>query len=311
MTDIRNQYRRVITGVDPKSIKSPVGLIMEHLNRAIINIAPEREDEFMKMYPELELEYIDSSDWICNVKETHVKVSSRVMEIIWASAYAYMAVYLKHAQNRLFLKKQVLVYSDYPETEKAIKLLKWALEGFVNNDLPEWPDDLPKPVEKPEKGSLESLANELCLCATAFMLHHEFAHIRLGHRVDTPFRIEQENEADLNAAHWVMDGLEPTGKDDFKFIKRTLYVALALQVLCSLEIHRNKFGSSTHPKSYDRLFNVLNEFIGDSGYHVTWAVLSITMKMHLDAKGIDTPDRIFDSFLGALNEYADALSNLP
>lgn len=254
------------------------------------------------------MEYVDSPDWICETSGQEIRISIRVLEILWASVYAYMAVYLKHAQNRLFLQKQELVYSEYPETEGAIKLLKWAIEGYVNEDRPDWPDELPKPIKNPESGSLESLADELCLGAAAFALHHELAHIRLGHNTDSPFRIEQENEADSYAADWVLDGLDIDDKKDIRFIKRTLLIAMALQVLCSLEIHCGVSASHTHPSGYDRLMNTLSRYLEDDDDHVTWAVLSITMKMHLDAVGILTPNRIYDSFREALNEYADVLS---
>lgn len=35
---------RVITGVDPNSVSSPIGVVMENLHSAIINIAPEKKN---------------------------------------------------------------------------------------------------------------------------------------------------------------------------------------------------------------------------------------------------------------------------
>lgn len=185
-----------------------------------------------------------------------------------------------------------------------MKLLKWAYDSWIKKDSQTpWPDNLPKPVIQPQKGTMESVADELSLCATAAYLHHELAHIRLNHTGDST--IEQEREADYAKADWILDhGLPLT---DYKFIKRALGIAVALEVLTAYGIYTNKFGGKTHPCSYDRLVNTVSKHVTDSN-HIVWAVIAVTLKLHLDNRKVQTPDVEYENFMECVNAYADLMS---
>lgn len=299
---------RTFTGVDPSNIVSPIKYVMKYIPEAIINIAPERKDEFEKLYPDLCIEYFDDYRWQfnVNVESKHIYLSTKAIEIMWCAAYAYMLIYTKHASNRLINKKKELIFSEDIETENAVKLLRWAYETWINEEEQPWPEDLPQPILDAKKGSMENVADELCIGSIAFMIHHELAHIRLKH--DPQYiGTEQESEADSAATAWVLEDFDDA--NDPKFVKRSICAAIALSVIASKEVHTKNFGGDKHPPGYDRIINSLSLFINDD-YHVVWAIISITLKIHLDVENIETPEVIYNSFLNCINAYANALSNI-
>ena len=174
---------RIIKGKCLFKMKSPAKYVMEHIHEAIINIAPEREREFKDAYPDLEIEYIDDNKWICNADSSnkHIKLSRRVVEILWCAAYSYLTIYTMLSQKEKNGQKMEIVFGEDENANSAAKLLKWAFESWLNpNDL-QWPEDLPRPRDNPKNGSMENVADEFCLCAVAYLMHHELAHIRLRH----------------------------------------------------------------------------------------------------------------------------------
>ena len=74
-----------------RDMDSPIRHVMMHIHEAIVNIAPERKDSFAREYSELILEYLDDHHWICdvNVENRHIRLSSKVMEVLWAASFMY------------------------------------------------------------------------------------------------------------------------------------------------------------------------------------------------------------------------------
>lgn len=295
---------RHINNESLKNMDSPIRFVMHHIHEAIVNIAPERKKEFEKEHHTFDMEYIDTYEWICNStpKKKKIRLSRRVVEMLWAASYAYMTFYTKVVQVVKPTKKQYIDLTQHKEVADAMRLLKWAYENFINKEDNPWPDGLPHPNENPPKGSMENVADELSLCAVSYLIHHELAHIRLQHDEST---IETEREADYAASDWIV--FQDLPETDDKFIKRTLGIAIAFEVMTAYGIYTGKHGGSTHPYSYDRLINTLHRYISDDD-HVVWALLVSTIKLHLDNKKLETPDRVFETFYECVNTYADIIS---
>ena len=297
---------RVIHNECLGAMKSPIAHAMKFLHRALVNIAPEREQEFDDAYAYFHLEYVDSAKWICHVdpRKRFIRLSRRVVEVTWCASYAYMVFYLKKIQGqRVHEAREIDLHSDQ-ELSAAMQLLSWAYENWLNNEDTPWPDHLPQPEESPIKGSFKQVADELCLCAMAYILHHELAHIRLNHSPEEK-STETERDADYAAADWIMH--PSLAEYDPKFVKRALGIAVALEVLTSRGIYTGAFADDSHPPSYDRLVHTLRRFIDDPN-HVVWGVVVATLKLHLDNACIPLPDAAYDCFLDCVEDYANALS---
>ena len=296
---------REIRGKCLETMYSPIRSVMSHIQESLINIAPENKELFEKVYPDFILEYIDTPKWILNVEidKKHIKLSRRVVEIFWSVSYGYITFYTKVIQSKKVVTKTDINLQENEEVKKATLLLKWVYESWLNNVDDSWPDDLPKPIENPRKGIMENVADELCLCSIAYLIHHELAHINLLHSGESSITIEKE--ADTAATDWLLN--HSLDEWDYKFIKRALGIAIAFEVITAHGIYTGNFDGVTHPYHYDRLYNNLNRYIIDP-LHIVWALIASTLKLHLDNKKINTPDIIYKDFKECVNSYIDLLS---
>jgi hypothetical protein len=186
-----------------------------------------------------------------------------------------------------------------------MKLLKWSYGNMLDEkNYTPWPSELPHPIENPGAKSMEKIADEMCLVALASLIHHELAHIRLGHKASMQ-SIENEREADYEMADWILD--HSIEIKDMRFIKRSLGIAIAFETMIACGIYKNNYGGLFHPPFYDRLIHTLSPYIKDHN-HVVWSVIVVAIKLHMDNVNIDTPDCIYSTFYECVNSYADILS---
>lgn len=295
---------RKIKGKCLETMVSPIRYVMAHIHEALVNIAPENKERFESEYPEFILEYKDTDVWILGVNNSkHILLSRRVVEIFWGAAYGYATFYTKIVQGKKYNRKTVTNLHNNSEVKEAMLLLKWVYESWLNKECASWPDNLPKPEESPQQGSMENVATELCLCSIAYLVHHELAHIRLKHAGCSTISIEKE--ADFEATDWLLN--HSLDEWDDKFIKRALGIAMAFEVLTARGIYTGDYGGISHPYSYDRLFHNLEKYITDP-QHLVWAFICSTLKLHLDNKKIETPEIEYKDFKECVNSYLDLLS---
>lgn len=269
-----------------KNMKSPIHYLMNYIPDALINVAPENKYKFEKEYPEFTLEFLDSKNWLLEVNPISrtIYLSRKVVEIFWAVSFGYFTFYKRVMSGKLITEPVIVDLTKDPELLKSVQLLNWIYHSWINNDSEEWPDQLPKPIENPPMDSMEKVADELCLCSVAYLLHHELAHIRLLHSGES--EIHSEKEADYEATEWLLNHDIP--EDDMRFTKRAFGIALAFEVLTARGIYTGNYGGKTHPYSYDRLYNNLDRYLPNP-LHIIWAFLSSVLKLHLDNAKIDTP----------------------
>jgi hypothetical protein len=298
---------REIRGRCLDTMQHPIRYVMSHIHKALVNIAPENKERFDTEYPDFILEYIDTANWILKVDTAtkHIKISRRVAEIFWAVSYGYITFYTKAIQGKKIIKKTEINLHEDEEISKAISLIKWIYESWLNKEDNPWPEDLPKPIENSQKGIMENVADELCLCSIAYLIHHELAHIKLLHSGNS--NIELEKEADSEATDWLLN--HSLDEWDYKFIKRALGIAVAFEVITARGIYTGDFGGVTHPYSYDRLYQNLDNYIHDP-LHIVWSLLASTLKLHLDNKNIPTPEISYENFKECVNNYIDILSKV-
>jgi len=235
----------------------------------------------------------------------HIKLSRRVVEIFWAVSYGYITFYTKVIQDKKIVTKTDINLHEDEEVRKAMLLLKWIYDSWLNNEDTSWPDELPKPIENPKKGIMENVADELCLCSIAYLIHHELSHISLHHSGKST--IASEKEADAEATDWLLNHL--LDEWDYKFIKRALGIAVAFEVMTARGIYTGDFDGVTHPYHYDRLYQNLDKYIHDP-QNIVWALLASTLKLHLDNKKVVTPEIVYSDFKECVNSYIDLLSQM-
>ncbi len=294
-----------------QGMSSPIRHVMAHIHEAMVNIAPERRAEFARDHAELVLEYVDDHRWICHVDvaNRHVTIGRKVMEVLWAASLAYFRLYLE-IQRRTGGNASISVQfelAEVPLLKEAVDLLRWAMDSWLNSLPVPWPSNLPQPVPNPQHASDLHVADELSLCAIAFIVHHELAHVRLNHVGKS--ELDSERDADRAASEWILGGL--ADEADKEFVKRALGVAVALEALVARGIHTGVYGGTSHPRSFDRMMNTFDQHVTD-GDHPVWFFLSAILKLHLDnaLHGATIPVRPFDSARECVDSYVDALSRI-
>lgn len=299
----------IISALD--EMASPIRHVMKHIHIAMVNIAPEKRVDFDRTYDDFTLEYVDSHIWICdvNVEKKHIRVSRKVMEVLWAASFAYFRLYEAVQKKTVDIpsKAVTIVFADDPSLKDASDLLRYAMDSWANQDASSWPDSLPKPVPNPERGSDEAVADELSLCAIAVILHHELAHIRLEHNGSS--KLDSERDADITASEWIFEGLDDESSP--VFLKRSLGLAVAMETMVAYGVHTKKYGGTSHPRSFDRLINAMERHIHENN-HPAWFFVATILKLHLDNvdHGAIIPDGPFESGRECVDAYVDALSRV-
>lgn len=290
-------------------MQSPICFVFRHLHEALVNIAPERASQFDKEFAEFTLEYVDDQKWICNVdtEKKFIRISRMVMEVLWCISYAHVIFYVKIVQGRKVLTPQEIDLHNDPELSKALLLMSWALRAWLKPSASsDWPEDLPRPLDNPPNESWEHIANDCCLAAAAFIVHHELAHIRLMHPRG-PSTLDRERDADIAAADWIMHECGDT--KDMRFIKRLLGISQALILTTVYGVYTGDYGDTSHPRDFDRLFNTIRRFLSDRD-HIIIAFTMSVLKLHLDNAGIVLPQEEFSDFQAAFTTYVDELARL-
>lgn len=282
---------------------SPIGSVMRNIHNALVNIAPEREEEFCNLFVDFVLEYRDTPEWECSVDvaSKYIYLSRKVVEVMWVASLVYFRLYEEVQRKGL---GTAISFVSNPRLHESTDLFKWALETWFQKDSKPWPPNLPQPVPNESADQEHRATNEFCLCAVAYLLHHEFAHIRLLHNGMRD--VESERDADYQAANWILGKVK---EDSPEFKKRALGVSVALGILAAKGIHTGEHGGKTHPRGFDRLFNTFDRHILDPN-HVVWFFIVAMLTLHLDNAGLQRSlsKGPFSSARACANSYVEALS---
>ncbi|MGA3143155.1 MAG: phage exclusion protein Lit family protein [Verrucomicrobiota bacterium] len=292
------------------TMKSPIRfLINKHVGDSVFKIALEHEKEFGTTLSNFNLIYLGQRPWeFCvNPQTRKIYVSRGAIELIWCASLAHLLFYERLIQGKRFDKPTQIDPQSDPIVRDAMELLRWSLNCQLNGDNnDDWPLHLPRPIEVASKESNENFADELCLVSCAFFLHHELAHLRLGHneRVNDEVSIKQEQDADIAAAKWILDGIETT---DPKFVKRMLGIVQAFLIVTSIGLYSGHLGGDTHPYSYARLKSVLNRFQSPHSHDIKAFAFAV-LDLHFQNSGRRLKKPKFDDFDQALEAICNQLA---
>jgi Peptidase U49 len=291
------------------AIKSPIRIIMAKIADTVFTIAPERKSEFETGLGNFDLILVNQRAWkfCADPVRREIFVSRGAVELIWSASLAHFAFYTGVVQGKRFDQETEIDPKSDARVGTALSLLRWALLCQLSHqEADDWPNDLPRPLVNPAAESDENVADEICLATAAYLLHHELAHIRLGHRADVSddISISQEKDADIAAADWVIGRMSVADK---RFLKRLLGIVQAMVLTTAYGLYGGCLGGQRHPFSYDRLSSLLSRFLGDTE-HLTKAFAFAVLSLHLQNSGRHLRKQEFTDFGEALEEICDQLA---
>lgn len=287
------------------AMRSPILTLSDHIAASAFKIAPERGDELdqVRHAENLELLFVDQPGFTFSVNTvTHeMKTSTATLEYLWCSINAHLVLYRIYCEAQ----KSGVEHLDTganPDCVAALKLLEWAENNLENSGKEPWPAELPQPSYDANESGI-SVSDELFLCAVAWIIHHEIAHVRMGHtHVHTNHSVQDEKQADIEATRWILDQSSVEGESR----KRTIGIAAAILAMQGISEKRHYSPLSTHPETFERIDYCMSEAKIEDDDEI-FAFASVIMQVQLWYRGIRVAhegDTFRDTFSSYLVEFA-------
>lgn len=267
---------------------SPIRALDEDLIDSVARIAPEKADTLKKFRIEHDPCAVFTNDqkfsFRVNTESKEIKLPTAALEYLWCACYAFYVAYQEYSTANQGSASEF----DLNRNERsrgALSLYKWGMEKLQQSPLKEWPSDKAKPDVDATINEDVRVANELYLCAAAWIIHHEFAHINHGHKnepINNEESREQETEADNSATKWVLADVA----DESVLKKRGLGVAIATLVLTAQDILAGEFKETTHPKSFQRLYYAICPYFQDPD-HLVYAFSTVICHINMAMSGME------------------------
>ena len=285
-------------------------------------VAPEKAAQLAAILADLGITFrIDEDEErICfqaDSKNKVVLVGTKCLARLWVHAFAYFTIFTDVVALKVRDPEATLDLRSSDRLRAAAVLLKWAVKADVqvaltnrtgvSSAMLSFPSELEAVFSQEQFAEHKRFADNHAFAALAFILHHELAHIRLGHTAEQGLlSLEQEKAADRMAAEWLLDspGLNPRA-----LLERQLGITIALAWLASRTVYVGH-SSKTHPPAWDRLYQVLEQYVENGS--IPWAFAATSLDLHLlnQRRSQIDMERKFDSFKEGLSYYIDVLSRL-
>lgn len=261
---------------------SPIRKLDSDLINSVARIAPEKIAELESFKIQYDPCVVFTNDqkfsFRVNTESKEVKLPTVAMEYLWCACYAFYVIYQEYCN----VNQGAAVEFDLSKNEKAkeaISLYRWGVDQLHISPPEKWPAGKARPDVSSAASEDVRVANELYLCAGAWIMHHEFAHIYHGHEnepLNNEISRQQEAEADKSASAWVLGG----DLDDPTLKKRGLGVAVAALVITAQDILAGEFKEETHPKSFQRLYDVITPYFQDPD-HLIYAFSTVIFHLNM------------------------------
>lgn len=265
-------------------MRSPIVQLQTAIAGAPFRIAPEREHELGDWIDGegVTLDLIDQKGFTFHVytQRKEIQTSIATLEYLWATSHTHLVLYDEYAKAQLRGDTQFDTGGNH-RSRSALDLSRWAMHNVFSDGLQPWPESLIKPQAEPEHGSDVHTANELFLCAFAWMMHHELAHVRLGHTSITSRSLQEEKEADVEATRWILSKCH----DSKQAQKRTYGMVAAILALKAISSSSGSGVMHTHPPTFERLDYCLNES-GVDPDNEAYAFAACVMQIQLASRGV-------------------------
>jgi len=236
-----------------ENLRSPIVTLQNAIAGAAYRIAPEREPELSSYIEDqgAAIAIDDGPGFRFGVTTSTKEITTNIatLEFLWASVHAHLILYDEYAKTQRSDSK-VFDSRCIPRSRHALELLNWAVTNMGDSGMENWPSHLPRPEQYPAAGTDIHVANELFLCCIAWVVHHELAHLRLGHKpIHTTRSMDEEKDADLVATKWILDRCS----DEREYRKRTYGIAAAILALQGMRDDAPFDILRSHPRAFERL----------------------------------------------------------
>jgi hypothetical protein len=242
----------------------PVRVLGKNIEERFLNINPTFRNEFEKLLTQFEIEkkiiieihfepiisndlkqlpFINSSDKIIHLHEAF-------LAYLWILCYSFLVIYdegmnkparnLHHGENLTI---------DVDKRDEAFVLFNYGLS--LISCYTNWNESLPNPENYDDSNLYIEKANAIFEYAVAFILAHEFAHLKHGH-IGLNKEKGYENEADFEASELLLNTISKSEE------KTKIGFGLLVATASTLFID-NTLQSNTHPDKDDRIKNVLQK----------------------------------------------------
>lgn len=199
----------------------------------------------------------------------------------------------------------------------ASYILQWAVAGDIESRAalpakvglpPCHPADIASMFEASVPPDKQDIASNIYANALVWILFHEVSHIELKHKACDGFEsIEQEKEADRNAAEWM---LGDDTIDTKELWLRRIGVATALGWLTAPNVYLGTPTPNSHPAAYNRLYQVLEHALPDEEED-TWLFVQVVLILHLMNRGIEFDEnRFVPNFKSNVNYLIDIVASI-
>lgn len=245
------------------------------------------------------------------------------LELLWAFIYGWVVLY-EEAVQRPWINGtydgRILLTTDLER--RAAALLEWA--SSLRQAYTPWPAGLPSPehVESAQERDYALKVNGIFQYATAFLLYHEFGHVRQRHFGALDSRghdaaalataIQLEHEAD-DFAYRVL-----VAHDDSEHVRSLKGWAVLAPALSSLYLVDGRAGlyQRRHPHLHHRVANLLAklDFQNEQSrfyYHYLCSTVLLTFDrayqanhdMSLTPRIFETVDEAFEAEMNDLDDF--------
>jgi hypothetical protein len=266
---------------------SPIRILDNDLSSSVFNIAPEKNeklDAIIKKYSPCLVFNEDKNFKIrVNTGSKEIKLPTVALEYIWCGCYFFYVIYQESCAANSKNEDEFDINGN-DRTRNALSLYKWGINQISDNPYQAWPEEQVKPTLDNCSEDIE-MTNELYLCAIAWIIHHELAHIYHSHEnipLNDEYSREQEKQADQSATEWILKGVT----DKNKLTKRGLGVAIATLLITSQDILAGEFKETTHPKSFKRLYDAVTLYFNDED-HLVYAFSTVICHLNMRLASMD------------------------
>jgi len=266
-----------------QQIRSPILHLETAIGGCAFRIAPERGSELgeFRDFKNITMSIVDEPGFDIRVliDKHQIVMGIAALEFLWASSHAHLVLYNEYclAQQSGATKFDT---GGSNRSLKAMELLTWAGHNLKEGNR-KWPDNLPQPVQYPVEKSDIHAANELFLCALAWIVHHELAHLRLDHQAfKSSCTIDEEKDADLAATDWILGKCSVQQEAR----KRTYGIAAAILAMQGFQKIERFASLKTHPSTFERIDYCLTAASVPDNDEI-YAFSAVTMQIQLAHRG--------------------------
>jgi hypothetical protein len=215
---------------------------------------------------------------------------------VWAVSYATLQLSAAIGEARR-KGKRMLAPNPGTAAHEAYRLVESARD-LIRNRAAGWPSGLPTPDPSALADTHPWRINNLFLGATAWILLHEVAHLKLNHEITLPADMlrNQEFEADTWATQWVLGEAPPTPPLAREFRLFCVATGLAWNGL----VQQIRGQDSVHPSAAQRLLNSSQEFQCDElspGIEMAGDVLKALFDPSVELPETEHPLEAFDQIM--------------